>query len=195
MSNDTCNVNGIVNGWVESTCTLIKPHVYTYMCNYTDEVWIGHPDSQRTVDVEGDSCVDNTGSSTVVLSVRHTTVGVQSVRHITGLTYRACDTSRDRRTQRRTERATHHGQRTERATHHGVDIRETSGREQRRERDVSMENVVRDNYVKGLWISCDLNALAASRAYEINQVVDFMRRTRQLIAYRRDLFYWTFPST
>ena len=31
-----------------------------------------------------------------------------------------------------------------------VDVRETSGREQRRERDVSMENVVRDNYVKGL---------------------------------------------
>ena len=84
---------------------------------------------------------DNTCGSTVVLSVRHITVGVQ----------------------------------------------ETSGREQRRERDVSMENVVRDNYVKGLWIYCDLNALAESRAYEINQVVDFMRRTRQLIAYRRDV--------
>ena len=37
-----------------------------------------------------------------------------------------------------------------RATHHGVDVRETSGREQRRERDVSMQNVVRDNDVKGL---------------------------------------------
>ena len=61
----------------------------------------------------------------MVLSVRHITVGVQSVRHITGSAY-------------------------ERATHHGVDVRETSGREQRRERDVSMENVVRDNYVKGL---------------------------------------------
>ena len=50
-----------------------------------------------------------------------------------------------------------------------------------------MENEVRDNYVKGLWISCDLNALAASRAYEINQVVDFVRRTRHLIAYRLDV--------
>ena len=84
-------------------------------------------DSQRTVDVEGGSCVDNTCSSTVVLvlSVRHITVGVQSVRHITGSAYK-------------------------RATHHGVDVRETSGRKQRRERDVSMANVVRDNYVEGL---------------------------------------------
>ena len=43
------------------------------MCNCTDEVWIGQPDSQQTVDVEGGSCVDNTGSSTVVLGVRHIT--------------------------------------------------------------------------------------------------------------------------
>ena len=49
--------------------------------------------------------------------------------------YRACDTSRSA---------------YKRATHHGVDVRETSGRDQRRERDVSMENVVRDNYVRGL---------------------------------------------
>ena len=91
------------------------------MCNYSDEVtksrldevWIGQPDSQRTVDVEGGSCVDNTCSNIVVLSVRHITVGVQSVRHITGSAYK-------------------------RATHHGVDVRETSGREQRRERDFSM---------------------------------------------------------
>ncbi len=66
MSYATCNVNVIVNGWVQSTCTLIKPHVYTQLCNYTDEVWIGQPDSQRTVDVKGDSCIDNTCSSTVV---------------------------------------------------------------------------------------------------------------------------------
>ena len=72
MSNATCNINVIVNGWVQSTYTLIKSQVYTvYKCSYTDEVWIGQPDSQRTVDVEGDSCVDNTG--TVVLSVRHIT--------------------------------------------------------------------------------------------------------------------------
>ena len=88
-------------------------------------MWIGQLDSQRTVDVEGDSCVDNTGSSTVVLSMRHITIGVQSVRHITGSAY-------------------------ERATHQWIDVRETGGREQRRERDVSTENVVRDNYVKGL---------------------------------------------
>ncbi len=67
-------------------------------------MWIGQPDSQRTVDVEGGSCVDNTYSSTVVLSVRHITVGVLSVRHITGSAY-------------------------ERATHYGVDVGETSGRE------------------------------------------------------------------
>ncbi len=88
--------------------------------------------------------------------------------------YWACDTSRSA---------------YKRATHHGVDVRETSGQEQMRERDVSMENVVRDNYVKGLWISCDPNALASGSAYEINQVVDFMRRTRQLIAYRRDVVF------
>ena len=29
------------------------------MCNCTDEVWIGQPDSQRTVDVEGG--IDDTG--------------------------------------------------------------------------------------------------------------------------------------
>ena len=56
--------------------------------------------------------------------------------------YRACETSWDRRTSLR---------------------HISSGREQRRERDVSMENVVRDNYVKGLGISCDLNALADGR--------------------------------
>ena len=66
-------------------------------------------------------------------------------------------------------------------------VQGTSGREQRRERDVSMEDVARDNYVKGLWINCDLNALAARRSYEINQAVDFMIRTRQLIAYSRDV--------
>ena len=43
------------------------------MCICTDEVWIGQPDSRRTVDVEGGSCVDDTGCSKVVLSVRHIT--------------------------------------------------------------------------------------------------------------------------
>ena len=97
-----------------------------------------------------------------------------SGRHITGSAYerathhgvgvRACDTPRGWRT----ECATHHGVDVRacdtsqgwRTTHHGVDIQETSGRrEQRRGRDVSMRNVVRDNYVTGLCISCDLNAL------------------------------------
>ena len=64
-----------------------------------DEVSIGQLDSQRTVDVEGCSCVDKTCSSIVVLSVRHITVGVQSVRHITGSTYkRATHHVRGRRT-------------------------------------------------------------------------------------------------
>ena len=74
------------------------------MCNCTDEVWIGQPDSQRTVDAEVGSCVDDTGCSTVVMSERHIS---------------------EWRTERaihhwwRTERATHHGWRTERAIHHG----------------------------------------------------------------------------
>ena len=131
---------------------------------YTDVVWIGQPDiNEQLVSRE-------TPGSTILVQA-----------------YWACDTSRGRHT----ERATHHGvgvraydtshsqgRRTsvqhitgaayDRAKHHGIGVQETSsGREQRRERDVSMENVVRDNYVKGLWISCDLNELAASRAHEI----------------------------
>ena len=43
------------------------------MCNCTDEVWTGQPDSQRIVDVEGGSCVHDTGCSTVVLTVQHIT--------------------------------------------------------------------------------------------------------------------------
>ena len=126
------------------------------------------------------------------------------MRHITGSAYerathhgvgvRACDTPR--------------GRRPERATHHGVAVRacdtsrgrrtsvrhitgsayekRASGREQRRERDVSMRNMVRDNYVNSLCISCDLYALG-SVYYEINRVVDFMRRASQFLAYRRDV--------
>ena len=45
-------------------------HMFIHMCNYSDEVtnevWIGQPDSQRTVDVEGDSCAITLA---VVLSV------------------------------------------------------------------------------------------------------------------------------
>ena len=96
-----------------------------------------------------------------------------SVRHITESAY---------------ERATHHGvgvrhitgSAYERATHHRVGVRagdtsrcrrtsvrhitgsafgkQTSGIERRRERDVTMRNVVRYNYAKGMRISCDLNA-------------------------------------
>ena len=72
------------------------------MCNYTDEVWIGQLDSQQTVDVEGDSCVDNTGSSTVVLSVRHITVDVLSVRHIMGAVYERATRRRTRNERSRT---------------------------------------------------------------------------------------------
>ena len=69
------------------------------MCNCIDEVWIGHPDSQRTVDVEGGSCVDGTGCSTVVLSVRRISEWrtERAAHHMDGI--RACDTSRDRHTQ------------------------------------------------------------------------------------------------
>ena len=67
----------------------------------------------------------------------HHRVGVQSGRHVTGSAYRACDTSRGRRTSVRHITGSTYEKRT-------------SGLEQRRERDVSMENVVRDNYVKGL---------------------------------------------
>ena len=70
--------------------------------------------------------------------------------------YRACDTSRGRRTSVRHMT----GSTYERATHRGVDVRacDTSrGRRTRNERSRtkaragrSMENVVRDNYVKGM---------------------------------------------
>ena len=82
------------------------------------------------------------------------------------------------------ERATHQGVGVRHITRSAYEIR-TSGREQRRDRDVSMWNVVRDNYVKGMCISCDLKVLGS--AYAINQVVDFMRRASQLVAYRRDV--------
>ena len=39
--------------------------------------------------------------------------------------------------------------------------------------------------MKSLCISCDLNAPGS--AYEINQVVDFMRRASKLVAYRSDI--------
>ena len=76
---------------------LIERHVK--LCHCTDGVWIGQPDSQRTVDVEGGSCVDDTGCSTVVLSMRqisewHTE---RAAHHMDGV--RACDTSRDRHTE------------------------------------------------------------------------------------------------
>ena len=48
--------------------------------------------------------------------------------------------------------------------------------------------------MKGLCISCDLNALATSRAYEINHV-DFMRRTSQLVAYRPEVVLSDFDTS
>ena len=137
------------------------------------------------------------------------------MRHITGSAYervthhgvgvRACDTSRGRRTSVRQitgsayERATHHGVHVlsvrhiagsayERATHHGVDMLETSsGQERRREVTFQYGMWSETKYVKGLCISCDLNALGTQGAYEINRVVDFMRRASLLVAYRRDV--------
>ena len=106
-------------------------------------MWIGQPDSQRTVDVEGGSCVDNTCGSTVVLSVRHITVGVQSVRHITV----------------------------------SVQSVQSRGRCTRNERSRTKLRAWRFNGERG----------QRPRAYEINQVVDFMRRTSQFTAYRRDV--------
>ena len=87
------------------------------MCNNTDVVWIGQLKvNERLVSRE------TPGSTILVQAYKRAThhgVGVLSVRHTTGSAY-------------------------ERATHHGVGVRETSsGREQRRERDVSMRKVVR----------------------------------------------------
>ena len=67
----------------EVTNEVTKSRTKSWMKSRSDEVWIGQPDSQRTVDVEGGSCVDNTCGSTVLLSVRHIAVGVQRVRHTT----------------------------------------------------------------------------------------------------------------
>ena len=69
------------------------------MCNCADAVWIGQPDSQRTLDVKGGSCVDDTGCSTVVISVRLITEWrIERVaHHMDGV--RACDTSRGRHTE------------------------------------------------------------------------------------------------
>ena len=105
------------------------------MCNYTDVVWIGQPDINEQL------VSSKAPGSTMLIQwyecATHHGVGVPSVRNINGSAY-------------------------ERATHHGIGLRacdtsrgstyerETSGREQRRERDVSVQNVVRDNYVKGL---------------------------------------------
>ena len=73
------------------------------MCNCTDEVWIGQPD------VEGGSCVGNTGNS---------------VRHITWSAYE--------------KRAVENNSVT-----------------------TQWRNVVRENCVKGLCVSCDLYALGS----------------------------------
>ena len=69
------------------------------MCKCTGEVWIGQSDSQRTVDVEGGSCVDDTGCSTVVLSVRHISEWrtEHATHHMDGV--RSCDTSQYRHTE------------------------------------------------------------------------------------------------
>ena len=84
---------------------------------------------QRTVDVEGGYCVDDTGCSTVVLSMRHISEwrtehaahhmdGVLSVRHITWMAY-------------------------ERATHREIDIQKRASGQKRHKRDSSLRNVVR----------------------------------------------------
>ena len=91
---------------------------------------------QRTVDVEGGSCVDNTGNNTVVLSVRHTTWSANKRATHNGVGERACDTQRGRR-------------------------RETRGREQRACVAIQWRNVARENYVKGLCIIGDLCALGS----------------------------------
>ena len=123
----------------------------------------------RTVDVEGGSCVDNTGNSTVVLSVRHITWSSNKRATHNGVGDRACDTQRTRR-------------------------RETSGREQRACVAIQWWSVAIENCVKGLCVSCDLYALGSVYFCEIDHVVDFTRRTRQLIAYRQDVVYWTLSS-
>ena len=95
---------------------------------------------QRPVDVEGGSCVDNTGNSTVVLSVRHITWSANKRATHNGVGERACGTQRSRR-------------------------RETSGREQRACVAIQWlsvaRGVARENYVKGLCVSCDLYALGS----------------------------------
>ena len=102
--------------------------MYIHMCNYTDKA-------------------TKYGSDSLTVNERLMSRGTPaSITLAVVQWYRACDTSRGLRTSVRHIT----GSEYERATHHGVDVRETSGREQRRERDVSMENVVRDNLVKDL---------------------------------------------
>ena len=57
------------------------------------------PDSQRTIDVGGGSCADDTGCSTSVLSERHISEWrTERATHYMDRV-RACDTSRDRHAQ------------------------------------------------------------------------------------------------
>ena len=62
------------------------------------------------------------------------------------------------------------GSRTERATQNGVGIRETSKRPRTTALGVSRLKLVRDDCVKGLCFSDDMNAL--KRAYEIKRLTD-----------------------
>ena len=79
------------------------------------------PDSQRTVDVEGGSCVDDTRCSRGVLSKRHISewhTERATLSHITWTAY-------------------------ERATHREIDIQKRASGQERRERDSSSWHVVR----------------------------------------------------
>ena len=103
-------------------------------------MWIGQPDvNERLMSREA------TGSTILIQWHEHAT------HHGVGVL--ACVTSRSRR--------------TERATHHGVDVQSVrhimgSAYERATHQWVGV-CVVRDYYVKGMCISCDLNALNMQR--------------------------------
>ena len=104
----------------------------------------------------------------MVLSVRHITWSTNKRATHNGVGERACDTQRSRR-------------------------RETSGQEQRACVAIKWRSVARENYVKVciLVVTCMHSGVYI---YEIDHVVDFTRRTRQLIVYRHDVVYWILSS-
>ena len=81
----------------------------------------------------------------------------------------------------------------ERATHNGVDV----------EKRAVGNNDRAWRFNGGMWperTTCRVGVLVVTCVhsgvyiYEIDHVVDFTRRTRQLIAYRQDVVYWTLSS-